>query len=436
MLPSIRTRPAFLMGALVLCSVCSPAIGQDAETKQRAKAVREMAKEGAPAIAKIAAYLDDAEPLVRADAVRTMTELGTARSIDPLLKALSDSDPEVVVRATDGLVNFYLPGYVKTGLAGRLGRVGDAVRGKFVDEANDQVIEPWIEVRPELAPALNKLITSSAVIEVRANAARAAGVLRVKGSVDDLLGALRSKDSRLMFESLVALEKIREPRSGPRVAFLFRDPEERVAIKSLEVAGLLRSLETAADMQTAYSRASSVKVKRAALSALALLGQPQVRPQFVAAMGDKDDGLRTAAAEGLARLKDPADSPQLDQCLNEEKKMPPRLACAFGLVLGGRIDLGEASALRYLLNTLNSKAWKGVAEGYLVEAARTKQVRTSLEGIALGATKDEKMGLGRVLAASGDTDSQRIVEQLSRDPDADVMREGVRALRILRARLP
>jgi HEAT repeat protein len=153
-------------------------------------------------------------------------------------------------------------------------------------------------------------------------------------------------------------------------------------------------------------------------------------------MTDKDDGLRTAAAEGLARLKDPADAPQLDQCLNDEKKMPPRLACAFGLVQGGRIDLGEASALRYLLNTLNSKAWKGVAEGYLVEAARTKQVRTSLEGIALGATKDEKMGLGRVLAASGDTDSQRIVEQLSRDPDADVMREGVRALRILRARLP
>jgi HEAT repeat protein len=189
-------------------------------------------------------------------------------------------------------------------------------------------------------------------------------------------------------------------------------------------------------MQTAYSRASSIKVKRAALSALALLGRAQVRPQFVAAMTDKDDGLRTAAAEGLARLKDPADAPQLDQCLNDEKKMPPRLACAFGLVQGGRIDLGEASALRYLLNTLNSKAWKGVAEGYLVEAARTKQVRTSLEGIALGATKDEKMGLGRVLAASGDTDSQRIVEQLSRDPDADVMREGVRALRILRARLP
>ncbi len=436
MLSKYRILPSVGVAALVLCWAGTGALAQDAETKQRAKAVRELAKEGAPAIAKIAPYLEDAEPLVRADAVKTITELGTARSIDPLLKALGDSDPEVMVRATDGIVNFYLPGYVKSGLSGRLSRVGDAVRGKFIDEANDQVIEPWIEVRPEIAPALNKLIASSGVLEVRANAARAAGVLRCKGSVDDLLSALRSKESRLMFESLVALEKIRDPRAGGRVSFLFRDPEERVAVKALEVAGLLKAADTLGDMQVAYSRTSAIKVKRAALGAMALLGQKQSRPQFTAAMSDKDDGLRTAAAEGLARLKDPADAPQLDQCLNEEKKMPPRLACAFALVEGGRIDLGEVSALRYLVNTLNSKSWRGVAEGYLVESARTKQVRTGLEGIALGGTKDEKIGISRILAASGDTDSQRIIEQLSRDPDADVMREGVRALRVLRARLP
>ena len=52
-----------------------------------------------------------------------------------------------------------------------------------------------------------------------------------------------------------------------------------------------------------------------------------------------------------------------------------------------------------------------------------------------GATKDEKIQLGTVLARSGETRQLPYLETLSMDPDKDVAQEGIRDLRTLRARL-
>ena len=414
-------------------------IAQDAassDPKQRAKAAREAVKAGSQGISRIEPLLADPETSVRLEAVKSIVEIGSQYSIAPLIKSLGDEDPEVQIRATDGLVNFYLPGYVKSGLSGTLSRSGNAIKGKFGIDIDEDVIEEWIEVRPEVITGIGKLLTNSPDLLVRSNAARAIGVLRGKGAMEALTAALRSKDTRLMFESLIAMQKIRDPKSGPRVSFLFRDPEERVAVAALETAGLVRSTEVLPDIQTAYARAATPKVRKAALGALAMLGDPQSRALFNQGLTDKDEGIRSAAAEGLGRAKNPEDISALQRCFDEERKMPPRLACAFGLVNHGRTESGETSALGYLINTLNSKAWRGVAEGYLIELARAKTVRTGLENSAAGASKDEKIQLARILGVSGDKDSVVVLERMVRDPEPDVMQEGVRALRNLRARLP
>ena len=64
-----------------------------------------------------------------------------------------NNDPEVQIRATDGLVNVYLPGYVKNGLSGTLSRVGNSVKGKFTD-TDDRIIDAYIMVRPDVIAAL------------------------------------------------------------------------------------------------------------------------------------------------------------------------------------------------------------------------------------------------------------------------------------------
>jgi hypothetical protein len=76
-----------------------------------------------------------------------------------------------------------------------------------------------------------------------------------------------------------------------------------------------------------------------------------------------------------------------------------------------------------------------VAEAYLAELARKKRVRAILEQAAGAANKEQKLAFARILAAEGDAETIAVLERLSRDGDADVVEEGMRALRSLKARL-
>src|SRR5206468_13015993 len=117
---------------------------------------REIAKSGSDSIPKLQELLKNADVGVRVEVVKQITQIGTQRSLDPLILATQDNDPEVQIRATDGLVNFYLPGYVETGFGATIKRAGVSIKGKFTD-TNDQVIDPFVTVRPEAIVSLGKL---------------------------------------------------------------------------------------------------------------------------------------------------------------------------------------------------------------------------------------------------------------------------------------
>lgn len=408
----------------------------DAEFKERLRIARESVKAGPDGIARVAPLIKDPDPLIRVEAVKAIAEIGSQYSLTPLTQALADTDPEVRIRATDGLVNFYVPGYAKTALSSSIRRTGDVVTGRFREATEGRVLDPWIEPRAEIVAALARVLRESQDLLVRANAARALGVLRARDAVPDLHAALRSKDTTLMYESLVALEKIRDPRSGPAVRFLFRDPEEKIAVAAIETAGLVRSRETLPDIEAAYTRSSSAAVRRAALNAMAAIADPSSRQRFVDALNDGDEFLRAAAYEGLGRLQIATDMPSIDAAFGSERRPRAKLAAAFALVNNGRVELGEGSPLGYLVSNLNSRAWSGVAEPYLMELARTKRVRTMLESTLPAASKNEKIALARVLAHAGDKETLTALERLSRDGDPAVMEEAIRALRTLRARIP
>src|SRR5205085_1228048 len=128
------------------------------------------------------------------------------------------------------------------GFAASLKRVGTSIKGKFTD-MNDQVIERYVVVRPEVISALGALARGGGSIEVRASAARGVGVLRGKAAVPDLIEAAHSKKTDLIYESLIALQKIRDESAGPRVSFLLRDLDPKVQIAAIETTGLLHTQE-------------------------------------------------------------------------------------------------------------------------------------------------------------------------------------------------
>ncbi len=220
------------------------------------------------------------------------------------------------------------------------------------------------------------------------------------------------------------------------MAFLLRDLEERIQVAAIETTGLLRNREAAPELRDALNHARSAKVKRAAIASLAMLADPADHGLFVQSLVDKDDSIRASAAEGLGRLKDQADKPVLDKAFSGEHGMGPRLSVAFALVSLGNLDTGQFSPLKYLINTLNLKTYRGVALPFLTELARDLTVRQAIYPLLPSATKDEKIQLGVVLSRSGDRDSLPYLEALQMDVDTEVATESIRSLRTLRARLP
>lgn len=432
-------RVILLLLATTLCfsqtAPVSPTPAATPDPKQRVRSVRDLAKQGADSIPRLTPYLADPDVSVRIEAVKALIEIGGPRTVEPLLAAAKDNDAEIQIRAAEGLTNVYLPGYIKTGVSGSLQRAGDAIRAKF-GGVNDQVIDAFVTVRPEVISALGRLVRGGSSWESRAASARALGVLRGRAALDDLVEAVHSKEDQLMYEALIAIQKIREPSAGPRIAFRLRDLDDRIQLTTLETTGILKNREAAADVADVFDHARNIKIKRAAAATLAELARPEDRAFFVVWLNDKDDLLRTAGAEGLGRLKLPGDRPALEKALPGEHSMNVRLAVVFALASFGNLDTSELAPFRYLISTLNSKAYKQVASAYLIELARDAQVRSTIYTILPTAAKEEKIGLSGILAASGDKDSVPALETLSMDPDPEVAQEGIRSLRALRARLP
>jgi HEAT repeat protein len=422
----LPVRPALLSIALVFAAT--------AQDVSKPKDVREIAKGGSASIPRLRPLLKNPSIEIRLEAVKNIVDIGSQHSLDPLIQATADNDPEIQIRATDGLVNFYYPGYVKTGLSASLRRVGNSLKSRFTD-TNDQIVDPSIQVRPDVVIAIGKLVRGGSRMDVRANAARAIGVLRGKTAIPDLMDAIRTKDSDVIYESLVALRKIGDEATAPQVGFLIRDFDPRVQIAAIELAGLLHNRQATPLLNDALNRAKDAKVRRAALTSIAMLPDPANRELFSRYLRDKDDRMRGAAAEGFARLKAPSDLPTVEAAYKEETKTSPRLSLAFALVSLGRREVTEFSPLQYLVSNFNSNNWRGEAGPLLTEAAHDQIVRQALYGMLPAGTREEKVGIARVLARSGGADSVAPLEKLQGDNDVEVSSEAGRALRNLRLRL-
>lgn len=382
------------------------------------------------------AYVDDPALEVRLELVKRLVEIGGRPTIDPLVQMTRDNDPEIQARATDGIVNAFLPGYVRSGITGSIRRAGDSIRAKFDDDVDDLVIDPYVEVSPEVIAALGRLTRGGTSMASRANAARALGILRGQAAVPDLIEALYTKDNDVMYQSLIALQKIRDPAAGPLAAFVVRDMEENIQIAALQLVGILRTEEAATGVRDVLARTDDDDIEREALRSLAMIGRPEEHDLFVQYLSDRDDDLRAAAAEGLARVADPADMTMLNAAYMNEGDRNPRLSIAFALVASGMRQTGEYSPLRELINTLNRSSYRGVALAFLTELTRVAAVREAIYPYLPAASRDEKTGLAIILSRSGDQATIPYLQSLANDPDPRVAEEGNRALRNMEARLP
>lgn len=402
---------------------------------QRIARIRQLAKSNAQAIPALAGYLKDPSTDIRLEAVKAITRIGTEASLDPLIQATKDNDADVQIRAVNGLVNFYLPGYVQMGVISAPFSRGIKQVKALLSVRNDQVISPDITVRPDVAEAIGDVVLHGSSIDSRATAARAAGILHAGPAAQDLVEGLRSRDSELIFECLVALQKIKDPATGPGVSFLARDLDDRVQTTALETIGVLHSVQSAPDVRYAVQRARNLKIRRAALEALAMLGQPEDRDLFKQYASDKDALLRSSALEGLGRIREPEDTPLLEAAFNQgEIDWRIHAAAAFGLVNEGNVDTGEFSPLSFLVENLDMKARQDVAQAYLTELCRRAAVRQAVLPMIKNASAQQKIAFCNILSESQSDDVVPVLSTLTRDINPDVSLAASRSLKIVQAR--
>ena len=417
-----------VVGSLVIAGLLA---GQDnrATTNERILRIRELGKRNPAVLPALAQYLTDPNTDIRIEAVKSIVRIGTERSLDPLVQATKDKNEEVQIRATDGIVNFYVPNYVvRSGLTSSLTKGMRQIRSYFASR-NDQVIGPGVQIRPDVASALSDLVSHGASVDAQANAALAAGILRDRAAAPSLVQALHAKDDNLIFESLVALQKIRDESAGPGVSFLAHDLDERTQITALETIGVLRSTESAPDVRAALGSSRNVKVKRAALETLAMLGQPQDRSTFLHDVDDRDVALRVAALEGLGRIREPEDFPTLEKAFDQgEIDSRIHLAAAFGMINQGKVSTGEFDPLPFLVENLRVRGRSDIAVAYLAELCRKEDVRGALAGMIPQMDKSQKIALCSALGQARTPEVGTLLSKLARDPDVGVVTAASNAM--------
>jgi HEAT repeat protein len=429
-------RRAALALSLVLPLLSQTAPGDHSGTvKQRVSRVRELGKRDASALADLAPYLRDSDREVRLEAIKAVVRIDTMASLDALVAGARDRDPEIRIRATDGIVNTYLPGYVENNsLSGNFTRGFRHIKG-FFSSRNDQVVDADVVIRADAAKAIADEINDGFSFDASSNAALAAGILRARPAVPALIKGLKSKENDMIFECLVALQKIKDPSAGPAVGFLARDLDERIQLTALETIGVLRSLDSAPDVRAALKGGKNLKIRRAALEALAMLGIPGDRAIFQRDAESGDAEMRAAALEGLGRIREPEDFRLLKAAYDEpDADWRVRLAAAFALANQGKVDTEQFSPLPYLVESLNTSGRAATASAYLEELTRHEAARASMAKLAPGATKDQKLKLCAIFGASRSEDLLPALKKLSKEEDPDVAFAAQKAIRILQAR--
>ena len=406
---------------------------ESTDAKVRKKAVKSLAdkKGGNTAVVcqALGGVVKDPAPDVRDEAVIALIKVGGQDCLPGLRTATKDVDPDIQALAADGIVNFYMPGYVKFGWLNSVKGFGKAVKNRFSDP-EPLIVEPSVRVMDADAQAITPLIGGGSSMDSRANAARAAGILRASAAVPELKKALNSEDETIQIEAIRSLEKIGDPSAGPEIAKLLNRREEKVQIAAAEAVGQLRTKEAVSDLARLSKTSKDKDVQRAALVALAKIPDNGEDRTFLLYMQDKDEQMRAAAAEGLGRAGKQGDLKTIQDAFATEKNESARQSLAFASVL-----LGDMDKLQYVVDGLDSTFHRGEARAFLIELARNPRVLNELYTPLTSGTRDQKIELSRVIARSGTRESVSHLQKVAGDSDPRVAEAAGIALRNLESRL-
>lgn len=403
----------------------------DRKPTVRAKAARTLGDlpDGSEYLHLLRPLLQDESEQVRASTVTALVKMRANEAQPLLIEAAADLSSRVQSMAVDGLVDFYVPEYAQIGRMTTISTYSTALRTRFA-KPNPVTVPAYVEVSAEAVKAIGEVLQNGRSDHARANAARAIGVLYGRSELDSLIEGVRSRNTEVIIECVLAIKKLQDTSAGPEIVFLLRDLDPVLQEAVIQTVGQLRTSEAVPDLVRILDETTRARIRIQALVALAKIPNNGQRELFISYLRHKDDDMRAAAAEGIARIGTSADLELLGQLIAKERSLRARLSMAFAAVM-----LGNQVELARLVEGLNSKVHRLEARPLIVELARDPSILSQLYVPLATGTAPQRRHLAVVLARSGTEDSVPYLENLTKDGNGEVASSAIESLRVLRARL-
>lgn len=401
---------------------------KSSDAKIRAKAVRAMGESGdASVVPDLVAALSDPSANVRKEVIVALSRLHTNACLDGLVKATRDSDPDVRTLAVHAVVGWYTGNIPSLGFRGMVTRSFNSAKGWF--QTDTTRIRPGTELDPRAVSALEAAMSDVQSIQAARDAALGLGILTARGAVPDLIKAAHSPDADLASNALDSLGKIKDVSAGPQLVDLLDSQNNQVRQSACVTVGILRTRAAVPKLTQIYQSDTNGGTRKAALDGLAFIGDSASNPVFLQALSSKDSDERTYAAEGIARSRDTAAAGALAKRAGVEKKAGVKLAILFA-----QVSIGQAQHLRDLVDSLKSRTRGDVAQSYLTELARRKEMLAALYPYLNDSNATIRQRLCAVMMYSGDASSLAPLSPLTHDRNSDVAAAALRATQAIRAR--
>jgi HEAT repeat protein len=396
--------------------------------KERQAAIEQMAKPGnieaIPAFES--ALKKESKSDVRAQLLSGLVRIGGSAVPPVIARSLAtDLDKDVRLQAVESLQRLYIPA-PDTGTLKTLFNTAKNV----VASPQRPALPAGVMVDKVTTDALATAMQKDSNEEVRAAAARVLGSLMAKEYVPVMITTLEDPQNMehkaVRKEIVMSLGVIRDASAGPAVQKTLRDRDAGIMTESIIAIGLMGYAPARPQLEDIFRTDTRREMKEQAVESLAMLRDPGGKPLFESLLMSTNDFYREKAAEGLARTD--YDAAPLVDLLKMEKKANVRNAMTFALVSSNHDD-----NINELTNALNSRL-SAQADMYLYELGKYRGKIALLNGYLRSSDPKVRAGMARILGRIGDPSSRAPLDELTKDPNTDVMREAVNALRQMNTR--
>jgi HEAT repeat protein len=240
------------------------------------------------AVEPLVQMLSDRSALARAAAAEALGQLGDARAVGWLVRLLRDAEPAVRSRASMSLKQLGWQPDNDTERAFHLMATGTL---RQVAALGADAIEPLVQLLRNGPP------------DKQLEAVKALGELDDRKAIEPLLEALQKGAPAARIAALEALERFADPSTYEAMEQLFTDPNPSVRSAAVEVAAKSNGTRAVKGLVPVL-KDPSWEVRQAAVRALGNVGEPAAVEGLCQALQDKDRDVREGAVVALGRIKD------------------------------------------------------------------------------------------------------------------------------------